>query len=187
MAKHPDVKISLSGGGSGNGIKALIDSTTDIAMASRKMEAKEIDLAKSKGVTPKEIIVAKDAVAAMVNPANPVDGLTVQQLSDIYSGKITNWGDVGGNKAPIAVVSRDSSSGTFETWQELVVGKGVKVTPDALLQPPAAPCSRPCPRTRTPSATTAWAIPEQLRQGPQGQRRGPQRQDRPGQDLPRLP
>ncbi len=134
MAKHPDVKISLSGGGSGNGIKAIIDSTTDIAMASRKMEEKEIELAKTKGVQPKEIVVAKDAVAAIVNPANTVENLTTQQLSDIYSGKITNWGDVGGEKGPIAVISRDSSSGTFETWQELVVGKKVKVTPDALLQ-----------------------------------------------------
>lgn len=134
MAEHPDVKISLSGGGSGNGVKALIDGTTDIAMASRDMKGKEHDLANSKGVTPVRFEVAKDAVAAIVNPKNPVDALTIEQLREIYAGKITNWEDVGGIDGRIAVISRDSSSGTFETWQGLVMGKKTKVTPMALMQ-----------------------------------------------------
>ncbi|MFW5488691.1 MAG: phosphate ABC transporter substrate-binding protein [Desulfovibrio sp.] len=134
MAKHPDVSISLSGGGSSNGIKALLDNTTDIAMASRDMKGKEHDLAKKKGIDPVRLVVARDAVAAIVNPANPVKALSSAQLKDIYAGKITNWKEVGGNPGRIAVISRDSSSGTFETWQHLIMQKKTKVTPMALMQ-----------------------------------------------------
>jgi len=133
MKAHPDTKIDLSAGGSGEGIKALIDSTTDIAMASREMKDKEIDLAKSKGVTPVEIKIARDAVCAIVNPGNPVADLTKEQLQGIFSGKITDWKDVGGEAGKIAVISRDSSSGTFETWQEKILLKE-KVSPMALMQ-----------------------------------------------------
>ncbi|EPR43856.1 phosphate binding protein [Desulfovibrio sp. X2] len=133
MKAHPDMKIDLSAGGSGEGIKALIDGTTDIAMASREMKDKEIELAKSKGEDPKMIIIARDAVCAIVNPNNPVQNLTVDQLQGIFSGKITDWKDVGGNPGRIAVISRDSSSGTFETWQEHVLKKE-KVSPMALMQ-----------------------------------------------------
>lgn len=133
MKANPDTKIDLSAGGSSEGIKALIDGTTGIAMASRDMKDKEIELAKSKGVTPTKFVVAKDAVAAIVNPANKVDGLTVEQLQGIFSGKITDWKDVGGEAGKIAVISRDSSSGTFETWQEFILKKE-KVSPMALMQ-----------------------------------------------------
>lgn len=133
MKANPDTKIDLSAGGSSEGIKALIDGTTGIAMASRDMKDKEIELAKSKGVTPTKFVVAKDAVAAIVNPANKVDGLTVEQLQGIFAGTITDWKDVGGEAGKIAVISRDSSSGTFETWQEFILKKE-KVSPMALMQ-----------------------------------------------------
>ena len=89
MKAHPDVKISVSGGGSGNGIKALIDGATDVAMASRAMEAKEIDLAKSKNIAPKQIVCAIDAIVPVVNPANKLTEITTDQLKDLYMGKIT--------------------------------------------------------------------------------------------------
>ena len=106
--------ISLSGGGSGNGIKALIDGLTTIAMSSRDIKASEVKLAQARGVKPVRTAVAVDAIVPVVNNANPVK-------------------DGGGKDAPIVVVSRDSSSGTFETWEELVMKKA-RVTPRALLQ-----------------------------------------------------
>ena len=134
MAQHPDVNISVSGGGSGNGIKALIDSSTNIAMASREMKKEEIAMAEEKGVKPVRHIIAVDAVIPIVHPSNPVKGLTVEQLQGIFTGAIDNWKAVGGEDESIVVISRDSSSGTYETWQEYVVGKENKVTPRALLQ-----------------------------------------------------
>jgi phosphate transport system substrate-binding protein len=133
MGMHKDATLSVSGGGSGNGIKALIDGTTNICMASRQMKDKEIALAKEKGVTPKEIAVAKDALVPVVHPSNPVQGLSTEQLRDIYEGKITNWKQVGGNDSTIVVISRDTSSGTYETWEGKVM-KEAKVFPGALLQ-----------------------------------------------------
>ncbi len=125
--------ISLSGGGSGNGIKALVDGLTHIAMSSRDIKESEVDLAKSRGVTPCRTAVAVDAIVPIVNNANPVKDISLATLKAIYEGKIRNWKDVGGKNAPIVVVSRDSSSGTFETWEELVMKKA-RVTPRALLQ-----------------------------------------------------
>ncbi|MDR2180176.1 MAG: phosphate ABC transporter substrate-binding protein [Synergistaceae bacterium] len=135
-AAHPDVKISISGGGTGNGIKGLIDKTTHIANASREIKSSEIEQAKANGVTPFETAVALDCIVPLVHPSNPVKNLTFAQLKKIYTGEISNWKDVGGENAPIAVVGRDSSSGTYGTWQELVVEKGDKekksrVTPKA--------------------------------------------------------
>jgi phosphate transport system substrate-binding protein len=130
---HPGVNISLSGGGSGEGIKALIDKTTDIANSSREIKAKEIEQAKAKGINTTETIVAYDGIVPVVNPKNKVKDLTVDQLSQIYQGKITNWKDVGGDDLKIVVVSRDSSSGTFEAWAELVLNKA-KVLPQAQMQ-----------------------------------------------------
>ncbi|MCE5266071.1 MAG: PstS family phosphate ABC transporter substrate-binding protein [Deltaproteobacteria bacterium] len=133
MKAHPGVNISLSGGGSGDGIKALIDKSTHIANSSREIKASEIELAKSKGVAPTETVVAIDAIVPVVHPKNRVRDLSIDQLSQIYQGKITNWKDVGGEDLKIVVISRDSSSGTFEAWAELVL-KGAKVTPRAQLQ-----------------------------------------------------
>ncbi len=133
MKANPEAKISLSGGGSGEGIKAIIDGTADIGNSSREIKKSEIELAKSKGVTPVEIVVAIDGIVPIVNPRNPVKNLTIDQLNQIYQGKITNWKAVGGDDLEIVVISRDSSSGTFEAWGELVL-KGAKVSPRAQLQ-----------------------------------------------------
>ena len=133
MKKDPNVNISISGGGSGNGIKALIDKTTQVAMSSREMKKEEIELAKTKGVTPVEHKVAIDALTPIVHPSNPANNLTIEQLSLIYQGKIKNWKEVGGKDLKIVVVSRDTSSGTYESWQEKILHKE-KVAPTAQLQ-----------------------------------------------------
>ena len=130
MKANPDVQMSLSGGGSGEGIKALIDKTTDIATSSREIKDKEIELAKSKGINPVAHVVAFDAIIPVVHPKNKVSNLTIDQLSQIYQGKITNWKEVGGDDLKIVVISRDSSSGTFESWDHFVMKKA-KVTPRA--------------------------------------------------------
>jgi phosphate transport system substrate-binding protein len=133
MKANPGTKISLSGGGSGDGIKALIDGGTDIATSSRQIKPAEVELATAKGVNPVETRVAIDAIVPIVHPGNPVNDLSLDQLSQIYQGKITNWTEVGGRDLQIVAISRDSSSGTFEAWGELIL-KGAKVTPRAQLQ-----------------------------------------------------
>lgn len=133
MAKHPDVAISVAGTGSGDGIKAIIDGTADIGDSSRDMKKKEIKLAESKGVKPVRHTVALDCIVPVVHPSNPVVNLTMVQLKDIYTGKIRKWSQVGGLNKPIVVISRDSSSGTFEVWNKKVLKK-VRVRPDAQLQ-----------------------------------------------------
>jgi phosphate transport system substrate-binding protein len=133
MKKDANVNISISGGGSGNGIKALIDKTTQVAMSSREMKKEEIELAKSKSINPVEHKVAIDALTPVVHPSNAVANLTIEQLSLIYQGKIRNWKEVGGKDLQIVVISRDTSSGTYESWQEKILHKE-KVTPRAQLQ-----------------------------------------------------
>ena len=133
MAKHKDIQVSLSGGGSGHGIKALMDKTTDVAMASRDMKPAEVENVKKNGGEAVRFTVAIDAIVPIVHPKNTVKDLSLQQIRDIYAGRITNWKEVGGPDARITVVSRDSSSGTFETWEELVM-KGERVQQRALLQ-----------------------------------------------------
>ncbi|MCX7981403.1 MAG: phosphate ABC transporter substrate-binding protein [Syntrophales bacterium] len=132
-SKHPDVNISLSGGGSGDGIKALIDGMTDIANSSREIKPEEEAKAREKNVTPLAHVVAYDAIVPIVHPKNKIKDLSLDQLSQIYQGKITNWKEVGGEDLEIVVVSRDSSSGTFESWGHLVL-KGARVTPKAQMQ-----------------------------------------------------
>jgi phosphate transport system substrate-binding protein len=121
---HPDVDISVTGGGSGTGIAALINGTVDIANASRQIKPEEIQQAKDNGVHPVEFIVAKDAIAVIVNLENPVDQLTIQQLSDIYSGKINNWREVGGEDRIIVRLSRETNSGTHVFFLENVIRLG---------------------------------------------------------------
>ena len=123
MAANSGVKISVSGGGSGNGIKAIIDGTTDIANSSRFIKTDEVKAAVEKGTYPVPFAVAMDALLPIVHPENPVSDLSIEQLRDIYAGKITNWKDVGGTDKGIAVVGRDTSSGTYETWQEIIMKK----------------------------------------------------------------
>ncbi len=133
MKKNPGANVSISGGGSGDGIKALIDKTTNIADSSRDIKAEETKLAESKGVKPKSHIVAIDAIVPIVHPSNPAQAVTIEQLSLIYQGKITNWKDAGGPDKKITVISRDTSSGTYETWEQKIL-HGARVTPRALLQ-----------------------------------------------------
>ena len=123
---HPEISLSVTGGGSGTGIQALIEKTADIANASRSIKPEEIAQAKANGIQPKEYIVAKDAIAIIVNPSNPVNQLTLQQLSDIYSGKINNWQEVGGEDRPIVRLSRETNSGTHVYFLEQVVRLGDK-------------------------------------------------------------
>jgi len=123
---HPNISISVSGGGSGVGIASLINRTVDIANASRQIKTEELDQAKKNGVDPKEFVVARDAIAVIVNPENPVSQLTMQQVSDIYSGKINNWSEIGGENRPIVRLSRETNSGTHVYFLENVLRMGKK-------------------------------------------------------------
>ena len=140
MGFRPQVRISVTGGGSGTGIAAMINGTVDIANASRAMKPEEIAAAEANGISPVEFTVAGDAIAVVVHPSNPVDGLTLQQISDIYTTKITNWSQVGGEDRPIVLLSRESNSGTYVYFLENVVRLGNKesellFSPDTLLMP----------------------------------------------------
>ena len=133
MKEHPDVKISISGGGSGNGIKALIDKTTDIADSSRQIKPEELEQAKAKGANPVEFEVAYDCIVPVVHPSNPLKNITLDQLKGLYKGEIKNWKEIGGEDKPVVIISRDTSSGTYEVWEEKVMKKE-RVFPGALLQ-----------------------------------------------------
>jgi phosphate transport system substrate-binding protein len=130
MKANPDVSISLSGGGSSNGIKAIIDSSTDIANASRFIKDKEVKLAGEKGVYPVPFAVAYDSIIPVVHPSNPISEISLAQLKDIYMGKITNFKEIGGPDLKIVICSRDTSSGTYETWENKVMKKE-RVIPSA--------------------------------------------------------
>jgi phosphate transport system substrate-binding protein len=127
---EPDVSIAVTGGGSGTGIAALINGTVDIANASRGMKDNEIEEARANGIEPVEHVVAIDALAIITNLENPVEKLTIQELSDMYTGRITNWKDVGGNDAPIVLLSRETNSGTHVYFLEEVVRRGEKENTD---------------------------------------------------------
>jgi phosphate transport system substrate-binding protein len=128
--ENPDVQISLSGGGSSNGIKALLDNSTDIANASRFIKGKEIKAASEKGIYPVPFACAYDSILPVVHPSNSMTEITTAQLKDIYMGKIKNFKEIGGPDLQIVVISRDTSSGTYETWEGKVMKKE-KVTPRA--------------------------------------------------------
>lgn len=134
MKVQPRVNIAVSGPGSGAGIAALINGTTDICQASREIKSKEIDQAQARGVNPFEIQVATDALAVVVHPSNPVSELTITQLSAIFTNQITNWKEVGGNDAPIVVLSRDTNSGTHVFFKEHVVQMAGLPTADTSLE-----------------------------------------------------
>ena len=136
----PEVQVAVTGGGSGTGIAALINGTVDMANASREIKEEERAEAEANGIEPVEHTVAGDAIAIVVHPDNPVDGLTIPQLSDIFTGKITNWTEVGGEDRPIVLLSRESNSGTHVFFLEQVVRQGDKeskalFSPDTLLMP----------------------------------------------------
>lgn len=121
QAIHPEARLSVTGGGSGTGIAALINGTVDIANASRRINPEEVDAAKANGITPVEFVVARDAIAIIVNPGNPVDHLSLQQISDMYSGRVERWTEVGGEDRPIIRLSRETNSGTHVYFLERVL------------------------------------------------------------------
>ena len=134
MNENSGKSVTVTGGGSGVGITALIDGEVNIASASREMKPDEINAAKAKGINPVEHTIAYDGISVIVNPKNPISELTFAQLRGIYNGSISNWKEVGGADAPIVAISRDSSSGTYEYFKEAVL-LGDEYRPDALTQP----------------------------------------------------
>ena len=134
MKADPNVEVAVTGGGSGTGIAALINGTTEICASSRDMKEKEKQQAKEKGIETKEVVVARDGIAVVVNPKNPVKELDMQQLAQIYTGAYTKWNQAGGGDKEILVFSRESSSGTYAFFQEHVL-KNKDYTPKAKLMP----------------------------------------------------
>ncbi len=132
MKKYPDIKVFVTGSGSGTGIKALMDGTTNIATSSREAKEKEVTDAKTKGITLQPHKIALDGIVPIVHPSNKILDITLEQLREIYSGKIKKWKELGGPDRPLSVVSRDTSSGTYEVWEEKVLHED-RVRADALL------------------------------------------------------
>ncbi|UQZ90329.1 phosphate ABC transporter substrate-binding protein [Deltaproteobacteria bacterium Smac51] len=133
MGLHPDMMLSVSGTGSGDGLKAIVEGSVDIANSSRDLKDKEKARAEQEKVKLVRHAVALDCVAVVVNPNNPVKNLTLGQLKNIYNGTYISWKEVGGEDKPIVPINRDASSGTFEVWLEKVM-KGERVRPDAQVQ-----------------------------------------------------
>ena len=121
--KNPEEFMAVTGGGSGTGLSSLISGTCDIAMSSRNIKEKEVDLARQKGIRPYEIKVALDGLAVVVNPKNSVSKLTIDQLAAIFTGKISNWKDLSGKSASIVILSREVNSGTHVYFKEHVLRK----------------------------------------------------------------
>ena len=126
MGKHPDIKINVAGGGSGAGIKAAQNGTADIGASSRELKPEE--------KTVKEIVIAKDGIAVIVNADNTVESLTLEQLQQVFTGEITNWNKLGGKDARISVIVREEGSGTRGAFEEIVMGKDKSITDKALVQ-----------------------------------------------------
>jgi phosphate transport system substrate-binding protein len=123
MQNNPGVSIQVTGGGSGTGVAALLNGTTDLANSSRELKSSEIESARAKGIDPNVIEVALDGLAVIVNTNNGIDNITIKQVSDIFSGKIKNWKELGGVDMPITLYGRENSSGTYEFFKEHVLGR----------------------------------------------------------------
>ncbi len=124
QSENPNIRISVTGGGSGTGITALKTNTVDIANASRQIKPEEKQEITAQGVEAVEFVVARDAIAVIVNKNNPIDRLTLQQVSDIYTGRINNWSELGGDDRPVVRTSRETNSGTHVFFLEEVVRLG---------------------------------------------------------------
>jgi len=138
--KRKGVNIAITGGGSGTGLTALINGTCDLAESSRAIEPKELDMAKAKGITPVESIVALDGITVVVHPKNPVDRMTLDQLREVFMGNIDDWKALGAPKKPIVILSREFNSGTHIFFKEHVLRRGVakgpeEFAPTALMMP----------------------------------------------------
>ena len=126
MVNYPDISVQVTGGGSGTGIASLLNGTSNIANLSRELKEKEIEKAKSLNIFPKRFEVALDGIAVIVNPENPVNSLSLEEVKKIYSGKIKNWKEVGGLDNEIILYGRENSSGTYEYFRESVLGRDDK-------------------------------------------------------------
>lgn len=135
MNANQGVQISVKGGGSGTGIAALINGTVDMANASREMKPEEIEQLEAKGGEAAVTVVARDGIAVIVNPANPLADISSEDLGRIYRGEVKNWKAVGGPDRPIVLISRDPSSGTYELFKEKIVGKEADYAKSAKLLP----------------------------------------------------
>jgi phosphate transport system substrate-binding protein len=140
MERYPEVRIAVTGGGSGTGIAGLLNGTVQIANASREMSAEELERARAAGLEPVRFTVAQDAIAVVVNPANPVSRLSLARISELYTGKITRWKALGGQDRPVVLLSRESNSGTYVYFLENVVRLSRKedrslFSPETLLMP----------------------------------------------------
>jgi len=133
MKANPDADLSVRGGGSGVGIASIIDGTCDIGDASRAVKPSELEKASKKGRSLKAHVIAMDGISHIVHPSNPLKNLTREQIKKMYTSRATNWKEFGGPDLKIVVVSRDSASGTFEAFSEMVLDKK-KVRPDAIMQ-----------------------------------------------------
>lgn len=121
MKKNPDKQVAVTGGGTGVGIEGLIEHRCDLANASRLMKPEEIQDARDAGLTPRRFVIAVDGLSIVVNSANPVEKLTLEQVGSIYRGDITNWKQVGGKDADIVIFGRKPSSGTFDYFRNHVI------------------------------------------------------------------
>ena len=121
MKKNPDVSIAVTGGGSGTGIAALINKTTDIANSSRELNPKEEEAAKNAGLQPFRVIFATDGISVIVHPQNPINKLTLEQLGKIFKGEISNWKEIGGKDGKISLYGRQSNSGTYVFFREFIL------------------------------------------------------------------
>jgi len=140
MGDHPEVRLSVTGGGSGTGIAALVAGTVEIANASRAMSEEEIAAARANGIEPIRRTVALDAIAVIVHPSNPISGLTLEQVSAVFTGRVGRWADLGGEDRPVVLLSRESNSGTYQYFLERVIRLGRKdatglFSPETLLMP----------------------------------------------------
>lgn len=133
MEKHPDIKVTIQGGGSGTGIKMVGEGTADIGNASRDIKPEEKDRYPDLVGT----VIAYDGIAIVVHPSNPVTNLTMEQLQDIYAGKIRNWKEIGGEDMEIVVITRAEGSGTRDTFIELIMNKGKVEETSSVLQKPS--------------------------------------------------
>lgn len=127
MKKNPGISVIVAGGGSSAGIKAAQDGTADIGASSRELKPEE-----RKGLV--ETVIARDAIAIIINPKNKVSQLSLEQLRGIFAGEITNWKDVGGEDAPIHIFTREEGSGTRGAFEEIVMGKDKRITGKASVQ-----------------------------------------------------
>ncbi|MBF0407385.1 MAG: phosphate ABC transporter substrate-binding protein [Candidatus Riflebacteria bacterium] len=122
-SRNPELKISVAESGSGNGAKSLINGTCDIADMSRFMKPEEISAAAEKKVTPVPHVVAMDGIAMIVHPANPKKDITIDEITSLYLGKVANWKEIGGPDEKVVVISRDTNSGTYEAFEDMVLKK----------------------------------------------------------------